>query len=289
MEHHNNIPLVILEVPLKDSDSSHSLIRLDTLEGVNVTPTASSVGFGNFTSFSLQLICAIVGRRSKLALRLVSKDMKNHLDTNVFVLKYRVSRLESTKESIQRISNIANITEIVFDYRDAPLGDLVPLLPAKLPRLNLSWCNQLSEEILKAIPPLPYLDLSYCNVKDEFIKSIPVSVKTLKLISTPITDEGLKALPQSLQHLDLSYCKSITTPGLKALPSTLQVLKLRGCIGITDEELSDLPGQLSSLKLLDIAWCYRMAEGPIELMKLEFPQVDIQFCIVTIPNVPVKA
>jgi len=244
-------------------------------------------------SFSLNLLRKNIDRRSILNLRPCSKKLRDFFDNHYFRLVVKFYMAQSTKENIKK--NIdkyqALLYGVHFDCRDPPLEALTPLLPQSLKKLNLSYCKNISEIVLKSIPnQLLILDLSHCEWKESHSSHLPSTIQTLLLRSTDVSDTALENMShlKQLKHLDLSFCKSVTSKGLTFLNDSITQLILRGCVLLNGESFDchDISKKFPLLQYLDLTWCTKLTELWYNQFKSKYPNIDIKYCNISPPPAP---
>jgi hypothetical protein len=98
-------------------------------------------------------------------------------------------------------------------------------LPQNLKRLDLSGCEQLTDEALKYLPQgLKELALRNPNFTDAAFKNLPENLELLNLFGNDqLNDEALKHLPKGLRFLVLQGCTKITDAAIRNLREGLSV------------------------------------------------------------------
>eukprot|EP01114_Cavostelium_apophysatum_P015853 TRINITY_DN4404_c0_g1_i2.p1 TRINITY_DN4404_c0_g1~~TRINITY_DN4404_c0_g1_i2.p1 ORF type:complete len:550 (-),score=126.42 TRINITY_DN4404_c0_g1_i2:79-1728(-) len=214
-------------VPMSASVSSVS--ELHELEFECVPPGDAKAGIMLIANGEIKRITRYLSRGHQLNLRLCCQALKKALDENCFNVMARLHLALNNKDVLSKIARTQNLVGVHFDYRNAPLETLVPLLPSNLKKLNLSWCNCLTDQVFKSLSTsLEQLDISHCELKDSFFPLLPSSLKVLRAGSSNITDDNLKSMShlKNLTTLDLSYT-GVSQSGVQALPKSLVQIKLR--------------------------------------------------------------
>lgn len=105
-------------------------------------------------------------------------------------------------------------------------------LPLGLERLQISYCGNLSNELIKQIPRgIEWLDLSYSET--EFVDwKYFHNLKVLVLHGSTISALSLSNLPNGIEILDLSSCYGFEEAHLLDLPMSLQYLEISYCYGL---------------------------------------------------------
>ena len=142
---------------------------------------------------------------------------------------------------LERLENLAEMTEITFLDLTNCTSLISPELPKGLAHLNLAGC-----ENLKVLPELPK-ELTYLDLSDWEILELPEIPKGLTHLILAGCEKlkGLIELPEGLDHLDLSGCEKLEV--LSELPKGLNHLDLSGCEKL--EVLPELPKELTHLDL----------------------------------------
>lgn len=138
--------------------------------------------------------------------------------------KNKITSLSFAKDKnvVQFLARLSEIESLKYlDLSNTNLTDKeIELLSRSLTSLNLSFCNQITNEGVGKLPQaLTSLDLAHCyQITDEGAGKLPQGLTSLSLSGCDlITDEGVNKLPQSHTSLDLSWCDKITSGAKDAL------------------------------------------------------------------------
>ena len=152
---------------------------------------------------------------------------------------------------LERLENLAEMTEITFLDLTNCTSLISPELPKGLAHLNLAGCEKL--EVLPELPKgLAHLNLAGCE-KLEVLPELPKELTYLDLSDWEILE--LPELPKGVAHLILVDCKNLEV--LPELPKGLTRLDLSGC-----EKLEVLPELPKGLNHLDLYGCEKLEVLP---------------------------
>jgi hypothetical protein len=139
--------------------------------------------------------------------------------------------------------------------------------------IDLSGCDQITDEGLCHLRNLQSLDLSRCTgITDAGLSNLR-NLKELFLTWCPqITDHGLCRLG-NLQYLNLSYCLGITDAGLVSLRN-LKEINLQGCDQITDEGLR----HCCHLDSLNLSFCEGLTDAGLSYLQ-NLKEISLSGCV----------
>lgn len=125
----------------------------------------------------------------------------------VLTIPYR--EMERFVKTCQKLGWISQIEAIkIFRVDSVIFQDFFNNAPPSLEVLDMSWCNRLTNDDLKALKPLKLKKLNLCgciHISDKGIEHLPSTLVDLNLERCTITDEGLKHLPRSLKKVVLPW------------------------------------------------------------------------------------
>jgi hypothetical protein len=116
-----------------------------------------------------------------------------------------------------------------------------------LTKINLSGCQEISDEGMKELVKLPlkHINVAYTKVSDVGLKIIAtiVTIEDLNLVKCDITDEGLEEAGKSLinlTELDIGRCEKVKGDSFVHLKN-LKRIDITFCDGITKGTRKNLP------------------------------------------------
>jgi len=230
-------------------------IRNLELGGINLGSTVLEHIPTSCDTIDLETMISILRSTLRPKTELVSLDSgwKEHLlEVDLLKLPSHITSLQIGGENFTPDA-LRFIPQSIIDLRISKLvnvdGTSIAHLSPNLKRLDLVWCEDLTDEDIRSLPTsLTHLDLRYCgNLTDECVRFLPRELIFLNLSSAPLTDSSSEHLPPLLQalHLDYSLYTSRSVPNW---PRTLTSINLDENDNFCDVDFSALPPSLTHVK-----------------------------------------
>ena len=252
---------ISLNSTLTDGDVQ-GLTRLKSLEMVNATNVKNLSTLTALTRLNMDFCSNLTGLEHCTNLTWLSMDGSKMPSYNFLTALQRLTHLTARGCSVTdaqlrmlpslthlnvmctnltRLDALTNLKSLVIDSCE----HITELHSAGLLHLDMSECR-LSDDALRQLTALTSLNMSGCQqITDEGIRGL-TQLQRLNMYRSRVTDDGLRRLTR-LTHLYIGCNLLITDEGIKHLPS-LQQLGMRQCVNITDAGVAHLT-QLTHLDM----------------------------------------